>query len=711
MEVYDDLQNMENIEREVLSREDAYHVDRPTSDQFKENLPKVDLPTDDLTEDLLREDLSKELTKEDQERELQKEEVITENIPEEDLVKEDLLREDLAKELPKEDLANEQPNKALPTQDLSNEYLEREDLLREELAKDLSQKDQVGELPMEDLAKENLSNEYLETENYLREDLGKEIPKELQPRELSKEDLTKEGLANEHLETDNLEPTKDDLVEEKLSKYNLSQNGLLKEDIPEQQIHVQSTDMSQEDVLKVDETKQYQTTKDILEEEQTTEKIKTDILLSEAPQKDHTPNEDVSTAELLNEGTVAKLLPQKDRQTDESLIESLLDKPSSLSLYVGNLNSRFSKEVLTCMLKDILASISVNLQRHDIEIIKKGRNAYAFVHLESESSYQIVMTQFQNPSNLEQSLLKELVKKGKTLKVSEAKSNLSITETSFPKRKSVKKSKMEEESQKVSGSGASFPVGEWTDPMSGFVAGTKSESAIVRQHIVGKERFFYGALLGSENRNVEFKRGGGEYLTMTFKHHIRKYTCAFLNSEGGSLFVGVEDSGAVLGVQCNHKEEDRLRLLVDSILKGFKPPLFPAAYSLTFIPVIKPGDTGLFQKVIRLTVHRPREQNEPLLYETDQGEVYLRRDGSVQGPLSGNAIQEWCRQVRNVKLLPLSFVCHPGISKERQHTHQGYCITQLEFCTAVQKHLKNDYYDLTEKIVQEQETQSYTKTP
>ncbi|XP_010223118.1 PREDICTED: schlafen-like protein 1, partial [Tinamus guttatus] len=171
-----------------------------------------------------------------------------------------------------------------------------------------------------------------------------------------------------------------------------------------------------------------------------------------------------------------------------------------------------------------------------------------------------------------------------------------------------------------------------------------SDSAIVQQEIVGQERLFYGAFMGSETRNVEFKRGSGEYLLGTLKHHVRKYVCAFLNSEGGSLFVGVEDTGFVHGVRCGHREEDRIRLLVDSILKGFKPQVFPDTYSLTFIPVVKAGDPGTCLKVIRLSVRAPRAQAELLLYETDQGEVYLRRDGSIQGPLSGSAIQEWCRQ-------------------------------------------------------------------
>lgn len=48
--------------------------------------------------------------------------------------------------------------------------------------------------------------------------------------------------------------------------------------------------------------------------------------------------------------------------------------------------------------------------------------------------------------------------------------------------------------------------------------------------------------------------------------------------------------------------------------------------------------------MIRLSVHAPKAQAEPQLYETDLGEVFLRREGSIQGPLAVHAIQEWCRQ-------------------------------------------------------------------
>jgi len=39
-------------------------------------------------------------------------------------------------------------------------------------------------------------------------------------------------------------------------------------------------------------------------------------------------------------------------------------------------------------------------------------------------------------------------------------------------------------------------------------------------------------------------------------------------------------------------------------------------------------------------------QGQPgVLYQTPRGEVFVRRDGSVQGPLKASEIQTWTRQV------------------------------------------------------------------
>ncbi|CAL8372960.1 unnamed protein product [Boreogadus saida] len=183
---------------------------------------------------------------------------------------------------------------------------------------------------------------------------------------------------------------------------------------------------------------------------------------------------------------------------------------------------------------------------------------------------------------------------------------------------------------------------------------TQSDSAISRQELVGRFKLFYGANMGSETRNVEFKLGGGEYLRSGFRFHLRRYACAFLNSGGGgTLLVGVDDEGVVRGLQLSHRQEDQVRLLVDSVLRGFRPPLLPHKYSLRFIPVVRPGPLGRDLKVLALHVgattpapssSSPLPHPGDVLYQTDLGDVFLRRDGSVDGPLSAGAIQEWARQ-------------------------------------------------------------------
>ncbi|KAM6428756.1 schlafen-like protein 1 [Liasis olivaceus] len=351
-------------------------------------------------------------------------------------------------------------------------------------------------------------------------------------------------------------------------------------------------------------------------------------------------------------------------------------------LYIGNLNPKYSSEVLCSMLKDILGMASVTLQRYNIEVIKKRKQAYAFVQVATEISLEQVLKQLLLASEAEQNLSKELVQKGKNLVVGQGKKPASATKNgresdSMGSRSDVllggppvpeRRKQLPNDRTNPIRKSANYPwrLVDW--PVT-FLNSTRSDSAIVQKEIVGRECLFYGAFIGGETRNVEFKQGSGEYLTVTLKHHLRKYVCAFLNSEGGSLFVGVEDNGLVRGVKCNHKEEDRIRLLTDSLLKGFKPQVFPTAYTLSFIPVIKAEDTGIFLKVIRLSVHPPKLHAEPLLYETDQGEVYLRRDGSVQGPLSGSAIQEWCRQkwTEEIKKLEVKI---EDLLKEKENLQQ-----------------------------------------
>lgn len=47
-----------------------------------------------------------------------------------------------------------------------------------------------------------------------------------------------------------------------------------------------------------------------------------------------------------------------------------------------------------------------------------------------------------------------------------------------------------------------------------------------------RREFYYGQRLPTEDRVTEYKRGSGNYMKSSMIHHIRKYVCAFLNSEG-----------------------------------------------------------------------------------------------------------------------------------------------------------------------------------
>ncbi|XP_041479183.1 schlafen-like protein 1 [Lytechinus variegatus] len=160
--------------------------------------------------------------------------------------------------------------------------------------------------------------------------------------------------------------------------------------------------------------------------------------------------------------------------------------------------------------------------------------------------------------------------------------------------------------------------------------------------------FFFekGQHLGSETRILEFKEMS--YLNIQYlKQIVARYVCAFLNSSGGTLMFGVDDKGNVQGTPMSHKQEDDVRLAIDQIIKKFDPPVLPQMYNISFIPVHDPtngvnnrtsGDENVL-KVIKLNIDSGRANT---LYATPVGDVFIRRDGSVQGPLKPREIQEWC---------------------------------------------------------------------
>ena len=159
----------------------------------------------------------------------------------------------------------------------------------------------------------------------------------------------------------------------------------------------------------------------------------------------------------------------------------------------------------------------------------------------------------------------------------------------------------------------------------------------------------------------------------------------FCNITGGRLLIGVGDNGIVYGIPCNRKQEDIMRIQIDSIIGKFHPPIFPDMYSVTFIPVLPhvgyrlSRDDENVLKVLEIKIKAPI-RGYGTLFETDKGEVFVKRDGSVQGPLKASQIIEWCKRFDTIEKNDNELFLEP--------------ITKSEGKTKVSKKGKSDFYSL-----------------
>lgn len=138
----------------------------------------------------------------------------------------------------------------------------------------------------------------------------------------------------------------------------------------------------------------------------------------------------------------------------------------------------------------------------------------------------------------------------------------------------------------------------------------------------------------TESRNMEYKLGRGKYSTMILPEHVRKYGSAFLNSGGGTLCIGVEDDGTVRGVMlpcCSSR--DKIRDTVVEEFKRFTPPVDRSGFTIDFVPCSR---YGCFVVEIHVRAGDPRK-----VYSDGDNNMFVRRDGSVHGPL-------WPREIREI---------------------------------------------------------------
>jgi tetratricopeptide (TPR) repeat protein len=159
-----------------------------------------------------------------------------------------------------------------------------------------------------------------------------------------------------------------------------------------------------------------------------------------------------------------------------------------------------------------------------------------------------------------------------------------------------------------------------------------------------------------EGEKLEFKESlGGDPITGASNpkivHAILKTVAAFLNTDGGTLLIGVSDTGLVRGVQHDYA------LLGKKNADGFQLRLRDLLHSHLNPPPLS-GITVTFVTLPEGTVCRVDASRSAQVVLVDGREVYVR-DGNITRKLDGRELTDWVSKRtprRRVHLVPLAAI-------------------------------------------------------
>ncbi|XP_066281505.1 schlafen-like protein 1 isoform X1 [Branchiostoma lanceolatum] len=324
----------------------------------------------------------------------------------------------------------------------------------------------------------------------------------------------------------------------------------------------------------------------------------------------------------------------------------------SHGVFVGNLNPSRGKEDLRHGLTCLLTSLGFSaVTEDDVEVKKKHRRAFGFIYFQCAEEQNHALSNLLSLSEDSLILISQLqiVAENKRLKINLKNDDHGEHRMEMGKRrKQVRNMEQHQMAAHESVTNHHSSNARCNSRPPDLLDFSKVPNETQRTDWPANrssENWLLGESIGTETRSLEFKKGDGNFLDVHLKKTVAKYICAFLNSDGGTLMVGVTDDGQVCGVSCDHRREDNVRIDIDSVIKGFRPQVFPSQYSVKFTPVLEQsihGDAPTNRKVLSITVHTPTDRHQGL-YATPHGEVFVRRDGSVE-ELSASGVQEWCRR-------------------------------------------------------------------
>jgi hypothetical protein len=168
----------------------------------------------------------------------------------------------------------------------------------------------------------------------------------------------------------------------------------------------------------------------------------------------------------------------------------------------------------------------------------------------------------------------------------------------------------------------------------------------------GYARLTYGERIASEEDSLAARISRGEGIRTEFKatlrtnlitgqadpkveHAVLKTVAAFLNSDGGTLFVGVNDSGEPVGLDSdNFPNEDKMALHLDNLIKD---RLGGATFAC-----IKPAFADVMGK--RILAVQCTASHKPVFLKNGSGEEFYIRAGASSPALPPSHTHEYIQQ-------------------------------------------------------------------
>lgn len=149
--------------------------------------------------------------------------------------------------------------------------------------------------------------------------------------------------------------------------------------------------------------------------------------------------------------------------------------------------------------------------------------------------------------------------------------------------------------------------------------------------------FTEGCLCGlEEDLTTEFKEVKGLNPTKSIQNLVDEYILAFLNSEGGSIFWGINDDGVVKSLKLTAELRDDINKAINLKINTIQPSIDPTQIKVSFHKVINSNNGYV------LEVNVPKSNSLGLHFNTS-GNTWVRLNGCKQ-KLQGVALQEYIIQ-------------------------------------------------------------------